>query len=312
MQYIGFNGRIVPPQEAMISVLDHGFLYGLSLFETFRTYGGRPFLLSRHLTRLASGCRAVGIELPRDAQLARVERHVAELLQVSGLRDGYVRYTVTAGDAALGLPETAYMTPNVVVYVKPLPPAAPLAARGRALQLLRTRRNSPEGDVRLKSAHYMNNILAKRELGETPSASASHSAPAEGLMLNAAGHITEGIVSNVFFVRNGVCCTPAIDTGILPGITRGFVLELAQQADIAVEEGYYTWEDLLEADEVFITNSIQEIVPIYTMYDLEDVRWHAESHQTSGGTDSLDFSFVTHQLHQAYQQAIDQHIKAGQ
>jgi len=313
MQLIGFNGRIVSPQEAMISVLDHGFLYGLSLFETFRTYGGRPFLLSRHLDRLADGCRAVGIELPRDAQLAQVRRHVAELLQASGLRDGYVRYTVTAGDAALGLPESTYTTPNIVVYTKPLPPAAPLAAKGKALQLLRTRRNSPEGDVRLKSAHYMNNILAKRELGETPSARASHGAPAEGLMLNAAGHVTEGIVSNVFFVKNGVCCTPAIDTGILPGITRGFVLELAQQAGIAVEEGYYTWEDLLKADEVFITNSIQEIVPIHTLYDLEGVRWRAESHQAAGNPGLMESSrTITLQLHQAYQQAIDLHIKAGQ
>jgi len=307
----------------MISVLDHGFLYGLSLFETFRTYGGSPFLLSRHLTRLADGCRAVGIELPRGAELARVQRHVAELLQAQGLRDGYVRYTVTAGEAALGLPETAYMTPNVVVYAKPLPPAAPLAARGKALQLLRTRRNSPEGDVRLKSAHYMNNILAKRELGETPSARATHGAPAEGLMLNTAGHLTEGIVSNVFFVKNGVCYTPAVDTGILPGITRGFVLELAQQAGIKAEEGYYSWEDLLEADEVFITNSIQEIVPIHTLYGLEHIEWRVESRsQPTSLSETMDRSLsdagllssipVTHLLHQAYQQAIDQHIKAVQ
>ncbi len=307
----------------MISVLDHGFLYGLSLFETFRTYGGRPFLLSKHLTRLADGCRAVGIELPRGAELARVERHVAELLQAQGLRDGYVRYTVTAGDAALGLPDGLYMTPNVVVYAKPLPPAAPLAARGRALQLLRTRRNSPEGDVRLKSAHYMNNILAKRELGETPSARAAGGAPAEGLMLNAAGHLAEGIVSNVFFVKNGVCYTPAVDTGILPGITRGFVLELAQLAGVVVEEGYYSWEDLLEADEVFITNSIQEIVPIHTLYDLERIQWRSGSRsQSTGVSEAVDRSPsdeelrssipTTHLLHQAYQQAIDQHIKAVQ
>lgn len=307
MSYIGFNGAVVEQKEAVISVLDHGFLYGLSLFETFRTYDGRPFLLSQHLERLAAGCRALGIELPRACEAAWVERHVAELLQAHGLRDGYVRYTVTAGDAALGLPDGPYTTPNVVVYVKALP-AAPIGApQGKALQLLRMRRNSPEGDVRLKSAHYMNNILAKRELGESPVARVEPPVPAEGLMLNAAGHVAEGIVSNVFFASKGVLYTPAIDTGILPGVTRALVLELAKQEGISAEEGYYSWDDLTTADEVFVTNSIQEIVPIHTLYDVEGT---AISKQLSD-TEPKQRSIIT-LLQQAYQRFIAEHGKAGQ
>ncbi|HEY4391802.1 MAG TPA: aminotransferase class IV [Paenibacillus sp.] len=307
MSYIGFNGAIVEQKEAVISVLDHGFLYGLSLFETFRTYDGRPFLLSQHLERLAAGCRALGIELPRDCEPARVERLVAELLQASGLRDGYVRYTVTAGDAALGLPDAPYTTPNVVVYVKALPAALSGAPQGKALQLLRTRRNSPEGDVRLKSAHYMNNILAKRELGESPVARAEHPVPAEGLMLTAAGHVAEGIVSNVFFASKGVLCTPVIDTGILPGVTRALVLELAKQKGIRTEEGYYTWEDLVESDEVFITNSIQEIVPIHTLYDVDGTCIAKHRSDAVSTTPS-----IVEPLQQAYRRFIAQQGKAGQ
>lgn len=298
MNYIGFNGHVVEQKEAVISVLDHGFLYGLSLFETFRTYGGRPFLLSRHLERLAHGCQTLGISLPREAELAQVERHVAELLQANGLQDGYVRYTVTAGEGALGLPEGDYTTPNVVVYVKPLPAAAPGAPQSRALQLLRTARNSPEGDVRLKSAHYMNNILAKRELSESPAARSKR--PAEGLMLNTRGYLAEGIVSNVFFVADGALFTPAIDTGILPGVTRALVLELAAEAGITIHEGYFGFTKLSESDEIFITNSIQEVVPIHTLFD-DDGTWYRFPYARTYGAFENGLSNITQQLYEAYQ-----------
>lgn len=306
MNYIGFNGQIVEQGKAVISVLDHGFLYGLSLFETFRTYGGRPFLLSRHLERLAAGCRALGMAFPREATPARVQRLVAGLLQANGLQDGYVRYTVTAGEDALGLPNGPYTTPNVVVYVKALPAPPQGAQHGRALQLLRTPRNSPEGHVRFKSAHYMNNILAKRELGQYPSAAPLSGPGAEGLMLTAEGIIAEGIVSNMFFVRGGVLRTPAVETGILPGITRGMVLELAERIGIPIEEGLYTWDDLRQAEEVFITNSIQEIVPIHTLYNTEGSAFAVKIDEVPRET-----SNITEQLQQSYQEEIEQMMKVG-
>ncbi|MBW4838566.1 MAG: aminotransferase class IV, partial [Paenibacillaceae bacterium] len=126
-------------------------------------------------------------------------------------------------------------------------------------------RNTPEGEVRFKSLHYMNNVLAKRELARLQREAVWQSAasvPPEGLQLTAQRWLAEGIVSNVFFVRNGKCYTPNLETGILPGITRAVVLELTAEKGIPTEEGLYTWDELLDADEVFLTNSIQELVPV--------------------------------------------------
>lgn len=257
------NGRIVEEQEAVISVFDHGFLYGMGLFETFRTYGGKPFLLEAHAQRLGGGCRELGIDWSPDPE--RMEREVAALLRENSLVDAYIRYTVSGGAEALGLPGGSYARPTVVVYIKPLPALpAELYERGRPLQLLRLRRNTPEGGIRLKSFHYMNNILAKRELGEYPWAAA-----AEGLLLSEQGHVAEGIVSNVFWIREGVCYTPAIETGILPGITRAHVMGLAREQGLKTAEGRYVWDELRSAEEVFLTNSIQEIVPVTTLFETD-------------------------------------------
>ncbi|MCU6710781.1 aminodeoxychorismate lyase [Paenibacillus sp. J5C_2022] len=258
---VGLNGTVLEADEAVISVYDHGFLYGLGLFETFRTYGGRPYLLSAHMERLHNGCRELGIHfsMPEDA----VESWVRELLQENGLEDGYVRLTVSAGEAELGLPAADYTEPTVLLLVKPLPPVSEEAVlRGRALRLLNTRRNTPEGNVRFKSLHYMNNILARRELMSCGDAVAPGT---EGLMLSGDNWLAEGIVSNLFFYRDGTVYTPDIATGILPGVTRKRVMELAELEGLPVQEGFYTWEQLWGAEEIWITNSIQEVVPVTTL-----------------------------------------------
>lgn len=255
------NGKLVDGQQAVVSVYDHGFLYGMGLFETFRTYGGRPFLLDRHLQRLSEGCRQLAITYqPVEAELLE---QLAGLLEANNLQDAYIRLTVSAGTEALGLPAGDYTRPNVIVYMKELPLKNTEALlQGMPLQLLQVPRNTPEGATRLKSFHYMNNIGAKRELQGYPWAHG-----AEGLFLDGRGFAAEGIVSNLFLIRNGVCCTPHLDTGILPGITRAFVLELAAKFGMAIEEGWYSWHDVQTSDEVFITNSIQEIVPVTICYD---------------------------------------------
>ena len=258
---IGLNGSVLEANEAVISVYDHGFLYGMGLFETFRTYEGRPYLLDRHLNRLRAGCEQLGIRYYADSGLIR--SWVNELLEVNGLKDGYVRMTVSAGEAELGLPTGDYERPTVLMLVKALPPVNDeVHMRGRELRLMRTRRNTPEADVRFKSLHYMNNIIAKRELlasGASPSA--------EGLMLSREGWLAEGIVSNLFFTKNNVVYTPDIAAGILPGITRERVLELARSAGYKTEEGLYGWDQLQAADEIWLTNSIQELVPVTTLSD---------------------------------------------
>ncbi|MGG1616668.1 aminotransferase class IV [Paenibacillus sp. NRS-1782] len=260
MKYIGVNGALTEAADAVIHVSDHGFLYGMGLFETFRTYKGVPFLLDRHLHRLAEGCQMLGIPFQPDKN--QLIAHIQSLMAANGLNEAYIRYTVSAGEEVLGLPSGDYTRPNHILFAKPLP-ATHIEAVGTtsisALQLLRTPRNTPEGEVRLKSLHYMNNILAKRELQQYATA-VQHKA--EGMMLTADGFLAEGMVSNLFFVRNGTLYTPDLSTGILSGITRGLLLELAQARGIRCEQGLYRWDELRLADEILMTNSIQEIRPV--------------------------------------------------
>lgn len=280
MRYIGWNGKLVGKEQAVVSVFDHGFLYGIGLFETMRTYGGVPFRLGKHLERLEAGCRRLGIRYTPDER--EVRKLIRDLLEANGLADGYIRFSVSAGEGPLGLPDSAYESPVALVYCKPLP-AVPTS---KPLQLLRLRRSTPEGDVREKSFHYMNNVLARRELAGYPWA-----AGAEGLFLTGDGWVAEGVVSNVFFVEDGVLHTPALATGILPGITRGEVLRLAADAGIPVREGLYRPDRLWRADELFVTNSVQELVPVHAVFDGQGtVRW-------SGGPGP-----VTERLQAAYRQ----------
>lgn len=267
------NGNVIEEQKAVVSVYDHGFLYGMGLFETFRTYGGRPFLLEWHLERLAAGCRELDIRYVPDPD--GLQARVRRLLEANALTDAYFRFTVTAGTDILGLPVEPYKHPTEILYIKSLPPIdSSVYSSGKPLQLLESRRNSPEGTIRHKSLHYMNNILAKQELRRYPWA-----AQAEGLLLDAQGFLSEGIVSNVFFVRGGELHTPSVETGLLPGITRRYVMKVARETGLSVSEGLYRWEDLTGADEVFLTNSIQEIIPVTRLLDRE-----GKGHTVGDGT----------------------------
>lgn len=253
---VDLNGRIIPAEEAQVSAFDHGLMYGIGLFETFRTYQGRPFLLDEHLQRLQDGCDELGILY--DASKAKWLERITALLVANQLEDAYVRISVSAGVAPVGLPAEDYGQPIDIIYAKPLP-STPM--QHKVLRRLKTLRNSPEGTIRYKSFHFMNNLLAKRELTQAKADAA------EGVFLQADGYLTEGIVSNLFFVREDILYTPSIDTGILPGITRSQVKALARKKNIQVNEGRYVWTDLIAASEVFLTNSIQEIVPVKRIED---------------------------------------------
>lgn len=248
--------------EAVVSVLDHGFLYGMGCFETMRTYGGKPFLFDQHMDRLEQSCAALGIVLEVDRKAAL--SHIAELMRANRYDEAYIRYSVSAGEGAVGLPTDDYVSPNIIVYMKVLAPVQQdILPAYRSLQLLKLPRNSPEGELRLKSFHYMNNILAKREMRAYPWA-----AGAEGLLLTSDGRLAEGVVSNLFMVMQGSVLTPALSTGILPGITRAFVMELIESTSWrGVTEGEYLLEELLQSEEIFLTNSVQEIVGVDRVYD---------------------------------------------
>lgn len=246
---IYFNGEYLNDFEVKISPFDHGFLYGLGVFETFRIYDGHPFLLFDHLNRLRHSLNELNIEWTTSNE--EMQDILNKLVEMNELKDAYIRLNVSAGEGEIGLYTGTYHKPNTIIFVKPIHQTNIVEKEGVILQ---TPRNSPEGKERLKSHHYLNNILGKKEIGSSLSV--------EGIFLTKEGYLSEGIVSNLFFFKNGKLYTPHIDTGILNGITRQFVLHWSQINGILYEEGFYTETELIESDEIFITNSIQEIIPI--------------------------------------------------
>lgn len=248
--YMYLNGDFIEKEKARISPFDHGYLYGMGVFETFRTYGGIPFLLEEHLTRLNAGLSDMGIE--RKFEKEEVRAIIDELSSLNQLPDSYIRMNVSAGAGEIGLQTDSYTEPTVIFFQKELPPLESL--REKEAVLLSIRRNTPETEMRLKSHHFFNNMAAKRELGSDPKK--------EGIFLSEGGFLAEGVTSNLFWVRGGGLFTPAVETGILNGITRQFILRLADEVSIQVNEGLYKENELSEADEIFFTNSIQEIIPV--------------------------------------------------
>ncbi|MBM6616080.1 aminodeoxychorismate lyase [Bacillus suaedaesalsae] len=251
--YIYLNGQIVSDEEAKISVFDHGYMYGLGLFETFRVYQGHPFLLFEHLDRLRKGLKELQINWAMTNE--QVYKIVNDLLEKNNLQDAYMRLNISAGDEGLGLTTEPYEQPTMIMYIKSIPPKS-VEKKGK---ILKTIRNTPEGTERLKSHHYLNNILGKRELGQA--------VDIEGIFLTKEGYIAEGVVSNIFWVKNDIVYTPSTETGILNGITRKFILSLLREKAIPYIEGFYKLEDILAGEEVFITNSIQEIVSLTQVND---------------------------------------------
>ncbi|MED1467465.1 aminodeoxychorismate lyase [Bacillus salipaludis] len=248
--FIYVNGEIVKKEEASISPFDHGFLYGMGLFETFRIYHGHPFLLDNHIARLNEGLEVLNIEkrFTRD----EVCNALRVLLDANELINAYIRFNVSAGLGEVGLQVEPYREPSVLIFAKPLPEAGEMAEKKASL--LQLKRNTPEGLTRLKSHHYMNNLLAKREIGS--------STDVEGIFLTAEGYIAEGIVSNIFWKKGNTVYTPSLGTGILNGITRQFTIKAVKTLGLHLEEGLFGMEDITAAEEIFVTNSIQEIVPI--------------------------------------------------
>lgn len=252
--YIYLNGQFVKKEEALISPFDHGFLYGIGLFETFRIYEGHSFLLVDHLERLNQGLSELEIKI--DFKKEEISLILQQLLEINQLKNAYIRLNVSAGIGEVGLQTEPYFQPNVIIFPKSLPSAGELVEK-RAV-LLNLKRNSPEGKERLKSHHFMNNLLAKKEIGKA--------VDQEGIFLSPEGYVAEGIVSNIFWKKGNSLYTPSIGTGILNGITRQFILELAKTMKLDIHEGFFRPEHVQEADEVFVTNSIQEIVPLFEVW----------------------------------------------
>lgn len=253
---VSLDGRIVPPEAAQVSVFDRGFLYGDSVFEVLRTYGGALFGFDEHLARLARSAKLALIRFS-DVELLRSE--ILAVVRATGNAETYVRVVVTRGTGtALGLDPALARAPLRVVLATEVPfPPAWMYERGVAVITHRTQRIS-EGTsaVGSKLGNYLVSILATDE---------AHARGAdEALILNAQGEVIEGTTSNVFLVKDGALVTPPEEAGILAGITRGKVFELARRLGIGVTLRTFPPSELGAADEVFITSSIRELVPVVT------------------------------------------------
>ena len=253
---VNVNGRISGEREAVISVLDHGFLYGEGIYETLRTYNGRLFLFDRHLRRLRSSARMIKLTLPlTDEELAR---HISDTIAAAKLdgKEAYVRVLLTRGVGELTYDLRATPKPSWVIIVTALvAPAAEIYERGCKVVLVDVVRNHP-GSVNpmIKSNNLMNQALAAQQAFERGAF--------DGVMRNYRGELTEFATSNLFIVRNGTVLTPPLDSGLLPGITRQFVFEIGRNLGIQVGEQVLRDNDLFDADEAFLTSTTREIMPI--------------------------------------------------
>ena len=261
---VNVNGRVSDQEHAVISVFDHGFLYGEGIYETLRTYNGQPFLFDRHMQRLRNSAGMLVLTVPlSDAEIAARFRDTVSAAGLGGSpdREAYIRILVTRGIGELTYDPATCPTPSVVVIVKPhVEVAAEWIERGVRVSLVDVVRNHPSSvNPLIKSNNLLNNALAMQE--------AFRRGAVEGVMRNYRGELAECTQSNLFVVKNGAALTPPIDAGLLPGITRAFLFEVGAGCGIPVREQVLKDGDLLGADEAFFTSSTRELVPIVTVDD---------------------------------------------
>jgi branched-chain amino acid aminotransferase len=245
------NGSLVSRGDARIAVLDYGFLYGFGLFETMRAYGGHVFRLDRHLKRLARSGENLGIAV----ESAALERAVTETIRANGLGDARIRLTVSIGEGGVVPDPTTCGEPTVLVVAGNFQPfSEEVYQRGFSAVVSSIRRNSRSPLSGMKTLNFLESMLARQE--------ARTAGADEALLLNEKGFLAEASMSNVFLVSEGSLRTPGLESGVLPGVTRETVTELAGKRGIDSIEGDTALEELLHAEEAFLTNSVMEVMPL--------------------------------------------------
>jgi len=251
---ININGKYFDKENAKVSVYDHGFLYGDGVFEGMRSYGGKVFRLKQHLDRLWASAKGIWLTIPISQE--QMAQQVNDTLATNGIKDGYIRLVVTRGAGALGLDPNRCSDPQVIViadHIQLYPKE--MYDNGLSIVTASTIRNhSAALSPRIKSLNYLNNIMAKIE--------GLQAGCVEALMLNAKGEVAECTGDNIFIVRKGVLQTPPIDAGILEGITRDAVIELAGEMGLSVQQIALTRHDVFIAEECFLTGSAAEVIPV--------------------------------------------------
>lgn len=288
------NGLITPLEEARISVLDRGFLYGDSVYEVFRTYSGVPLFCHEHFDRLEHSARLVHMTISqsREEILDQMRQTAARACVPQG-EDIYVRWHITRGAGAIDLIPDPNARTSFVIIVKEVPRWNPdFYSRGMRLAITRVRRNPIESlSPDIKSGNYLNNILGVAE------------AVAQGaddcLMLNPAGNVTEASNSNVFFVIDGRLVTPGVESGILRGITKAAVARAVAEQGIALEEATIPAADLHRATECFVTSATREVMPVAALRT-ESGEWR--EFPAGGGE-------VTRRVAKAYKQAVARYVE---
>lgn len=261
---VNVNGRVFDREHAVISIFDHGFLYGEGVYETLRTYNGQPFLFDRHMKRLRNSAGMLALSVPlSDAAIAARFRDTMRTAGVGpdGKGEAYLRILVTRGIGDLSYDPAATPEPSIVVIVKAhVDPPPHIFERGVKAALVPVVRNHP-GSVNplIKSNNLLNSALAMQE--------AVRRGAFEGIMRNYRGELAECSTANLFVVKDGVAMTPPLDAGVLPGITREFLFEVGAASRIPVREHVMMDADLFGADEAFLTSTTREIVPIVRVDD---------------------------------------------
>lgn len=256
-QKVYITGKLVPKDEASISVYDHGLLYGDGVFEGIRVYGGKVFLHEEHIARLYEGALAIRLRIPMST--SEMMDAVNLTVKENGIVDGYVRLVVTRGSGYLGLDIRKTSNPQVIIIADTITLYPDEIYRnGMKLITASTIRNHPGAlSARVKSLNYLNNILAKIEGTDAGSP--------EALMLNHKGEVAECSGDNIFIVKNGVLKTPGPDAGILEGLTRNTVIRIARESGYEVCECVMLRHDIYTADECFLTGSAAEVVPVVSL-----------------------------------------------
>lgn len=256
---VSINGQLFDKEDAKVSVFDHGLLYGDGVFEGMRAYSGHIFKLAEHVDRLYESARAIGLTVPIDKPA--ISQQVVQTLEINKLSDAYIRLVVTRGSGTLGLDPNRCSNPQVIIIADHIALYPPERYRdGMEIVTAATMRNhSAALSPRIKSLNYLNNILARME--------GLRAGCDEALMLNHKGEVAECTADNIFIVKHGMLITPPTDAGILEGITRNTVIELAAAEGIPLAEKTLVRHDIYVADECFLTGSAAEVISVTKLDD---------------------------------------------